>query len=358
MSVVVAPYMKSGMLLDTIVVEGIKVEARHGVHDAEKSKAQPFVVDVVVHLDSRIAARSDDLSRTVDYSEVAKIAAARLAGEPVNLIEAVADKIASAVLELGVSYAVDVIVHKPTADLGVKFDDVYVSIRRDLRKGDLGADKRIGSAAGLADDPQSPGAIPVPVDVLDERPTAPVSVLLAFGGNIGDVEFTLARAIEDLSRVAGITIKRVSPLVATKPVGGPPQPDFLDAVVRIETTLAARPLLHVCQGIEMIHGREREVENGPRTLDIDLVTYGDLNATSDDLSIPHPRAFERAFVLGPWAAMEPDAVLAAGPESRGGRVADLANAAPDVAGLVALRNPWDPAAVLAARMAGAPSVGA
>ncbi len=216
-----------------------------------------------------------------------------------------------------------------------------------MRSGDLWADKRIGSSAGLSDDPQAPEAIPEPDDELDERPSGAVSAWLALGGNLGDVEYNLARAVEDIDRIEGIRVAAVSPLVATKPVGGPEQPDFLNAVVRVETTLSPRALLHVLQGVEMVHGRERSVANGPRTLDVDVIAFDDVVAAAEDLVIPHPRAHQRAFVLSPWGAMEPDAVLLAGPgrnPTPGGRVADLAAAAPDAAGLSVVANPWDPAA--------------
>lgn len=360
MSVLVEPYYRHGVQLDMIVVEGIKVEGKHGVSAAERSTSQKFVVDVVVHFDTREAAREDDLAKTVDYGLVAQIAEAKVSGEPCDLIETVADRIAIGILEASVAFAVDVIVHKPNAPIPTPLGDIYVAIRRDLTGRNLWADKRIGSAAGLADDPRSPEAVPPPRDALDERPTGPVPVLLAIGGNLGDVEYTLARAVEDLGRIEGIRILTVSPLVATKPVGGPEQPDFLNAVVRVETTLAPRALLHVCQGIEMIHGREREVRDGPRTLDIDLIVYGSVTGVTDDLVLPHPRAHQRAFVLAPWAAMEPAAALPASAGAPGGAVADLAAAAADVAGLVVVRNPWDPAATVAARStpAGTPTVGA
>ncbi|MBN2176449.1 MAG: 2-amino-4-hydroxy-6-hydroxymethyldihydropteridine diphosphokinase [Demequinaceae bacterium] len=360
MGVNCSPYLWHGIQLDTVVIEGIQAMAKHGVLPQEKETPQSFVVDVVVHLDTRAAARSDEIAKTVDYGEVAKEVVARLTGEPADLIETVAERIARGVLELGAALVVDVIIHKPGVDLGVPFGDVYVQIRRELKGGDIWSDRRIGSAAGLADDPLSPEAVPPPKDVLDERPSRPVPVVLAIGGNLGDVEYTLARAVEDLGRLEGIGIVSVSPLVATKPVGGPPQPDFLNAVVKIETSLSARALLHICQGIEMIHGRERSVQEGPRTLDIDLITYGDLVASSLDLVIPHPRACLRAFVLAPWAAIDPAAVLPASAGSTGGKVHDLATAAPDAAGLTVVQNPWDPASVLSARAAqsGTPSPGA
>jgi dihydroneopterin aldolase/2-amino-4-hydroxy-6-hydroxymethyldihydropteridine diphosphokinase len=357
MTITVSPYFRNGVQLDTVVVEGITAVGRHGVAASEREKGQPFVADVIAHLDTRLAGREDELSKTVDYAKVATLAAGHLAGERVALIETLAERIAFAVLEIDTVYAVDVVVHKPEAPIGVPVADTYVVIRRDVRGGDLWADKRIGSAAGLADDPQAPEAVPEPKDELDERPGTPVPVLLALGGNVGDVEFTLARAVEDLDRVAGIRVVTVSPLVSTKPVGGPDQPDFLNAVVRIETTLSPRSLLHVAQGIEMVHGRERAVANGPRTLDIDIITYEDVVAAADDLVVPHPRAHERSFVLTPWGVLEPDAVLLAGPgrnPTRGGRVVELAVLAPDAAGTMVVASPWDPVAAIRSRADGSP----
>ena len=349
MGVNISPYLWHGIQLDTVVIEGISAMARHGVLPKEKEIQQKFVVDVVIHLDTRAATRSDQIAQTIDYAAVAKDIVTRLTGESADLIETVAERIARGILETGNALAVDVTIHKPGANLGVPFGDVYVQIRRELKGGDIWSDKRIGSAAGLADDPRSPEAIPPPKDILDTRPKAPVPAVLAIGGNIGDAEYTLARAIEDLSRVEGIQIVAVSPLVSTKPVGGPAQPDFLNAVVRIETMLAPRALFHICQGIEMIHGRERLVSDGPRTLDIDLITYGDMVASAQDLVLPHLRAHQRAFVLAPWASIAPDAVLPASGASKGGKVADLAISASDASSVTVVKNPWDPRTVVASR---------
>jgi dihydroneopterin aldolase/2-amino-4-hydroxy-6-hydroxymethyldihydropteridine diphosphokinase len=349
MSVSVTPYVRHGKTLDSIVLEGIRATGFHGVHPSERSAGQLFVADVVVHLDTRLAARSDKLARTVDYSVVADQVAAVLAGEPLNLLEAVAERIAGAVLEHDLVVAVDVTVHKPQAPLAIEFGDVGVTLRRDIYRGDLWSDKRIGSSAGLPDDPRLPEAVPEPQDALDHAPAQPVPVLLAVGGNVGDTEHILAQAIVDLDRIAGVRVLAVSPHVVSKPVGGPEQPDFHNAVVRAETALSPRALLNICQGIEMVHGRERSVENGPRTLDIDIIQFADVAEQAEDLVIPHPRAHQRAFVLAPWAAMEPDAAL---PE---GRVAELAAAAPDAAGVAVASASWEPLAVLRSRGAASSS---
>ena len=107
------------------------------------------------------------------------------------------------------------------------------------------------------------------LDQLDERPGAPVDVVLAMGGNLGPVAETLRTAVHELTQVSGLEVTAVSPLARTAAVGGPDQPDFLNAVVLARTTLAPREVLRACQGIENAHGRQRSVHWGPRTLDID-----------------------------------------------------------------------------------------
>jgi dihydroneopterin aldolase / 2-amino-4-hydroxy-6-hydroxymethyldihydropteridine diphosphokinase len=104
-------------------------------------------------------------------------------------------------------------------------------------------------------------------------------------------------------------------------------------VVRIQTILSPREVLGACQGIEMVHGRERQEPNGPRTLDIDIIDFDGAEATAADLTLPHPRAHERAFVLVPWAYMEPDATLPGA-----GAIAPLASAVQATVSVVA--NPW------------------
>ena len=136
-----------------------------------------------------------------------------------------------------------------------------------------------------------------------------------------------------LNRIPGIHVEATSPLVVSAPAGGPPQPDYLNAVVRITTALTPRELLAACHGIEMVHGRERGVENGPRTLDIDIIDVNGIHGTSADLTLPHPRAAERGFVLVPWARMEPDAVLPG--------LGPIADAAAALASTVTVRaEPW------------------
>jgi 2-amino-4-hydroxy-6-hydroxymethyldihydropteridine diphosphokinase len=156
-----------------------------------------------------------------------------------------------------------------------------------------------------------------------------VSCILALGSNLGERAGTLQAAVTALAATAGIELVRVSDTAVTRPVGGPEgQPDFLNLVLRIETTLSPRQLLAACQQIEADHQRTREVRWGPRTLDIDVITYGEETSSDPVLTLPHPRAAERGFVLLPWSWMEPDATLSGIP------VTTLAAAAADTPGIV------------------------
>lgn len=151
--------------------------------------------------------------------------------------------------------------------------------------------------------------------------------VLSLGSNLGDRLDNLQEAVDALFDAPGLTFVALSPVYETAPYGGPgggipEQGDYLNAVLVADTRLAPETLLERVLNIENSMQRVREVRWGPRTLDIDIVLFG--NVTSDDprLTLPHPRAHERAFVLVPWADIEPDVLLPGH-----GRVADLAAAA-------------------------------
>lgn len=339
MTITARPYVKDGIELDQIAVEGIRVSGFHGVNANEREDGQLFFADVVAHVNTRSAGGNDDLTKTVNYSDLADKAAEILAGSPFKLIEAVADHIARELLEFEGIQCVDVTVHKPQAPLHVEFKDVTVTIRRDLRDGSLHADKRIGSSAGYPDDPNSPEGAHAPRDLMDERPAQPVGAIVALGGNLGEVEPTFREALTELHRVNGVTVTNVSPLVRSTPEGGVQQPDYLNAVARIETSLSPRELLAALHGIEMVHGRDRTVAGAARTLDLDLICVDGVTGETADLTLPHPRAHRRGFVVLPWVAMERDAVL-----EPHGSVADLARQAQfDGVSLVSAEWPRVPA---------------
>ncbi|MBI9116239.1 2-amino-4-hydroxy-6-hydroxymethyldihydropteridine diphosphokinase [Sanguibacter sp. YZGR15] len=187
------------------------------------------------------------------------------------------------------------------------------------------------------DGPDATTVLNLTMDRMDSLPSAPVDVVLALGANLGEAQETLRRAVAELSALPTVDVVSVGPLARTEAVGGPEQPDYLNTVVLARTTLSARDLLHACQAVEQDHGRTRAERWGPRTLDIDIVLYGALLDSADDLELPHPRAHERAFVLAPWAHVDPDAVL---PGLGGGPVAALAATAPDRDGIRWLALDW------------------
>lgn len=115
--------------------------------------------------------------------------------------------------------------------------------------------------------------------------------------------------VQTLQAMPEVVVVGVSPVVESDPVGGPDQPDFLNAVVVVETTLSARELLAFAHQCERAAERERAERWGPRTLDVDVLAYGDLTCDDPELTLPHPRATERAFVLVPWAAVDPEFVV-------------------------------------------------
>jgi 2-amino-4-hydroxy-6-hydroxymethyldihydropteridine diphosphokinase len=133
--------------------------------------------------------------------------------------------------------------------------------------------------------------------------------VLALGSNLGDRGDILQGGVDAIAGIEGVQLTGVSPVYETVPVGGPPQPDYLNAVVRADITIPARELLDQLHEVEAAFERVRLVRWGPRTLDIDIITVAGERSDDPDLTLPHPRAHERAFVLAPWHDMDPDAVL-------------------------------------------------
>jgi 2-amino-4-hydroxy-6-hydroxymethyldihydropteridine diphosphokinase len=134
-----------------------------------------------------------------------------------------------------------------------------------------------------------------------------MKAVVALGANIGNPKEQMDLAIAMLREATEVTA--VSTYYSTKPVGGPEQPDYLNAVCILESELPALDLLSLLHGIEKSLGRERIEKWGPRTIDLDLIQYGPLLSKAEELVLPHPRAHERRFVLEPWHEIEPDALL-------------------------------------------------
>ncbi len=134
-------------------------------------------------------------------------------------------------------------------------------------------------------------------------------VVLALGTNLGDRLANLQAGVDHLEAATGLTVKAVSAVFETAPVGGPPQPDYLNAVLLADTDLPAIQILRLAQNAEQALGRVRDQRWGPRTLDVDLIACDDEVSSDPELTLPHPAAHERAFVLLPWLDVDAGAQL-------------------------------------------------
>ena len=269
---------------DVVSIFGVTADGCHGVLPEERTYLQPFVADIEVEVDTRQAAISDDVAQTISYSDVANDAVQVITGESVYLIETLASRIADRVLARG-ALSVTVTLHKPKAPVPLPFSDAQVRIHRDGPLKD--------SQAGLR------------------------HVVLALGANLGDTQGSLEWAIGQI-RLLDVNVVAVSSFLRTAPVlaeGQAPQPDYLNAVVCIDTALAPLDLLAALERIEVRGGRVRHERWGARLLDIDIIDVEGVTSTYSHLLLPHPRAAERLFVLEPWHQIEPDATLLGRPIS-------------------------------------------
>ena len=265
----------------TVTLHGLRAHGRHGALPEETVLGQEFVVDAALQVHTQRAAMADDLSATADYGVLAAGLTDVVSGKPVALIETLVERLLDVCLDDPAVAAATVTVHKPSAPIPLPFGDVTVTASR-----------------------RRPG-------------------VLSLGSNLGDRLAHLQAAV-DVLRAFGL--RSVSPVYETDPVGGPEQEPYLNAVVLVDGA-APRRLLEIAHAIEASRRRERTVRWGPRTLDVDVIAAGTAVLDDPELVVPHPRAHERAFVLVPWLAVDPTAVLPGH-----GPVADLV-AAVDTAGV-------------------------
>ncbi|MCL2873773.1 MAG: 2-amino-4-hydroxy-6-hydroxymethyldihydropteridine diphosphokinase [Defluviitaleaceae bacterium] len=250
--------------MDKILIDGLEIFANHGALEAEKALGQKFIVSAELFLDLKSAGKSDDLSKTVNYSEICADITNIIQGETYNLIETCAEKIASHILSLYSRIkGVTVTVEKPWAPIGQCVRNLSVQISRNWNKAYLG-----------------------------------------LGSNMGDSEFTLDSAIKKL-KSDDLKILRSSSYYKTKPISDIPQDDYLNCVIEIETTLSPNELISHTLQIESELGRERLIPLAPRTIDIDILAYDDMISDDNEIILPHPRMQDRLFVLVPFCELNP-----------------------------------------------------
>lgn len=358
-----------------IALKGLGAMANHGVYDFERARDQRFSADIIMWVET--AGATDDIAATVSYADIADEAMAVLTGTAVDLIETLAETIAARVMSHEGVVGTEVTVHKPDAPIDHPFADVSVTVRAgetdamplslslkgiyeaedgSVLTGEIEAYGRAQAPSPAQQEhrealPSRRGAHAAEA-AREEDTSRPAHlrsrrVVLAIGGNLGDVPVTLMHTVEALSYMEGFQIDDVSPIMRTKPVLAPgqaPQPDYWNAIVVGSAIASPDELFAQTSRIERELGRERHERWGARTVDIDIIQIEGLASADPVLTLPHPRAKDRAFVLAPWLLCDPDAVL-----EGVGRVSDLLAHTPDREGIIDAVDDWleDPAAVTA-----------
>lgn len=252
-------------MMDQIMIENLKVFAYHGVYPEENEKGQNFYVNAILETDTRKAGISDDLDLSTNYGEVCIFLNNYLKEQTYKLIEAVAENTAEALLlRFPLVRRVTLEIRKPEAPIELPFESVSVKISRGWHK-----------------------------------------VYLSCGSNVGDKKTHLDGAVKALRADVKCRVLRVSDWIVTAPYGGVEQDDFLNGAIELETLHTPEMLLEKLHEIENLHGREREIHWGPRTLDLDILLYEDCIMYTDDLIIPHADMLNRYFVLKPLSQIAP-----------------------------------------------------
>ena len=254
--------------MSAINIKGVKVSACHGVLESEKTTPQPFIFDIAIDSDITQAAITDDVKDTVNYAEVCTIVTAYCKKNSFNLIERLANGAAEEVIKrFRSANAVEVTVHKPHAPIPHPFEDVSVTARVERNE-----------------------------------------VVLSLGSSQGDKEESLQFAIDRLAQTEGIEVLTVSSFIESSPYGGVAKNVFLNGAVLISTILSPGRLLNTIHEIEAEGGRVRTKRWADRTLDIDIVFFGNKLIREKGLCIPHPDYINRQFVLIPLKQIVPDFV--------------------------------------------------
>lgn len=251
--------------MDSIQIRDLEVYCHHGVLKEENVLGQKFLVSLTLYMDTRLSGTCDDLSKSIDYAEVSHFVKREMEKKNFKLIESVAEHLARTILltfpkieKIGVE------IKKPWAPILLPLDTVSVCIERKWQK-----------------------------------------VYLSVGSNMGDREKHLQDAMDALKKIPSIRVRQISDWIETEPYGYTEQDMFLNGAVELETIEPPEVLLHILQKIEQEGKRERKIHWGPRTIDLDIIFYGDVVMQTEELILPHREMHKREFVLEPLCAIAP-----------------------------------------------------
>ena len=255
--------------MDSIFIDDLEVYARHGVLPEEKSLVQKFLVSARLYTDTQRAGMADELSATINYSQVCQDIDDFLKSNSYNLIEAAAEQLARRLL-LGYApqlKALELTVKKPFAPIGMPLKSCSVSISRCWHR-----------------------------------------AFIALGSNMGDSEAYLKAAVQSVDENELCRLVKSSDFIVTRPYGVTDQADFLNSVMEISTLMTPVELLGLCKELEEKAGRVRTRHWGPRTLDADIIFYDSevISLSEPSLIIPHGDMHNRDFVLGPMDQIAPE----------------------------------------------------
>ena len=251
--------------MDQIKIENLEIYAYHGVFSEEKEKGQKFYINATMETNLRTAGKTDDLTTSTHYGEVALLLHEKMTEKSYDLIERAAEVCAESVLlQFPLVRSITLELRKPEAPIPLPFGSVSVVIHRGWKK-----------------------------------------AYVAMGSNMGNSKAHLDGAVEALKADEKVRVLKVADYIVTKPYGGVEQDDFVNSVMAIETLYSPVELLDRLHEIEADHNRERIIHWGPRTLDLDILLYEDVVMDTPDLIIPHKDMHNREFVLKPMAEIAP-----------------------------------------------------
>ncbi len=249
--------------MDKIILKGVEFYGYHGVLESEKELGQMFSVDCELSLDTSLA--GDEILKTIHYGEVALDIVRFSTTNRFDLLETLANRLASHLLiRYPLADKIKITVHKPHAPIPTKFEDVSLTVERGW-----------------------------------------ITAYIGLGSNLGDQRANIQIFIDQVEESEEVQQITLSSFIETEPYGVLDQPNFLNGAMKIRTILTPIELLRFCQKAEQAAGRVKKRHWGERTLDVDILMYGNVVIFTDDLKIPHPEMHLREFVLKPLVEIEP-----------------------------------------------------